>query len=206
MYAQKVDSDIARRTNTTTSLDLPLLKIQTYSHIIGVDAPESATNDFTFTIQNIVSRDITTEKYDAVICATGYQRTLWVDLLKQSTVGKAFGLTPSCHADTCRLTSDHEVLSDSDTMTFDLPTSTSSSTVSTAPTSPALSAKEFASEQPHHIRITRGYRLLPAEGENLKSRIYLQGMEEATHGLSDTLLSVLGVRAGEVLADLCQEA
>jgi len=27
-------------------------------------------------------------------------------------------------------------------------------------------------------------------------------MEEHTHGLSDTLLSVLGVRAGEVVADL----
>ncbi len=57
----------------------------------------------------------------------------------------------------------------------------------------------------HKIYISRGYRLVPTDNSGLKSRIYLQGVEEATHGLSDSLLSVLGVRAGEVVDDLCKE-
>ena len=33
-------------------------------------------------------------------------------------------------------------------------------------------------------------------------RIYLQGCTEATHGLSESLLSILGVRAGLVVDDI----
>jgi len=64
------------------------------------------------------------------------------------------------------------------------------------------------------VYISRNYRLLPlssaatsgkASDEGLKARIYVQGMEESTHGLSDTLLSVVSVRAGEVVEDLFSE-
>lgn len=73
------------------------------------------------------------------------------------------------------------------------------------------------------LYVSRAYRLLPAaeltsvddavsggkgegenEGKRVDGRIYLQGCTEATHGLSDTLLSVMAVKAGEVVDDLCR--
>ncbi|KAF8921226.1 L-lysine 6-monooxygenase (NADPH-requiring)-domain-containing protein [Mucidula mucida] len=195
IYGQKVDKDIAKRTGVPSDFITPLINIETYSHILArlyLHHP------------NIISRAISTEKYDAVICATGYQRTLWVDLLKESSVGKAFGLSPACHPETCRLAPENENTRDT-VSSFDestTPSSHSSSNISTPPTSPSLSATQL--DHPHKIFITRGYRLLPSEGQTLKSRIYLQGVEEATHGLSDTLLSILGIRAGEVVDDLCK--
>lgn len=52
--------------------------------------------------------------------------------------------------------------------------------------------------------ISRNYQLLPSTGiaHGFKGRIYLQGCTEATHGLSDTLLSVVSVRAGEIVDDI----
>jgi L-ornithine N5-oxygenase len=48
--------------------------------------------------------------------------------------------------------------------------------------------------------VGRDYRLVtPA---NFKPRIYLQGCCEESHGLSDTLLSVLAVRSDEIAASL----
>ncbi|KIY72185.1 lysine/ornithine N-monooxygenase [Cylindrobasidium torrendii FP15055 ss-10] len=198
-YAQKVDSDIARRTKATISQSTPLIHIRPYSDVISVEAPTQEADDFVFNIQNPLSREINMEKYDAVFTATGYQRTAWIDLLKHSTVGKAFNLSPECQAETCRLAPEHES-DDVIPVSYDTPLSISSSVSNTPPTSPSLS---MTLERPHKLRITRGYRLLPSEeNTSLKSRVYLQGMEEATHGLSDTLLSVLGIRAKEVLADL----
>jgi L-ornithine N5-oxygenase len=53
--------------------------------------------------------------------------------------------------------------------------------------------------------VSRTYRLLPVTGEGeLLPRIYLQGCTEMTHGISDSLLSVVGVRAGEIVTDVLQ--
>ncbi|HET6208866.1 MAG TPA: SidA/IucD/PvdA family monooxygenase, partial [Jatrophihabitans sp.] len=50
------------------------------------------------------------------------------------------------------------------------------------------------------ISVSRNYRLqLPP---TVQAGCYLQGVNEATHGMSDTLLSVLSVRAGEIVNDL----
>jgi L-ornithine N5-oxygenase len=40
-------------------------------------------------------------------------------------------------------------------------------------------------------------------GEEFAPKIYLQGCAEETHGLSETLLSVMGIRAAELVEDLC---
>lgn len=81
--------------------------------------------------------------------------------------------------------------------------SDSSSSESTPPTSPTLSATV---SPPLTARISRRYRLLANDRDHVSDswhgRIYLQGCSEATHGLSDTLLSVLGVKAGEVVDDI----
>ncbi|MEU4761928.1 SidA/IucD/PvdA family monooxygenase [Actinosynnema sp. NPDC023794] len=48
--------------------------------------------------------------------------------------------------------------------------------------------------------VTRNYRLqLP---EAVSARVYLQGVNEATHGIADSLISVLAIRAAEIVADL----
>ncbi|PBK97067.1 hypothetical protein ARMGADRAFT_1077176 [Armillaria gallica] len=211
IYSQKVDGDIARRTNGPSS-SIPLVHIRPYSCIVAAHAPEvNGDPDFTFTIQHVLSRKLETEKYDAVICATGYQRTSWTDLLKNSSVGKHFGLSSACQPGTCRLIPDTKRSAQDSPLDSPLqnggvsPASSNGSAVSTPPTSPALSVAELDHHDDHKIYISRGYRLVPTDDSGLKSRIYLQGVEEATHGLSDSLLSVLGVRAGEVVEDLCKE-
>lgn len=59
-------------------------------------------------------------------------------------------------------------------------------------------------EPPAQCAVTRDYRL--RTGAHFQPRIYLQGCCEATHGLSDTLLSVLACRADEIAASLARAA
>jgi L-ornithine N5-oxygenase len=50
------------------------------------------------------------------------------------------------------------------------------------------------------IDVTRQYRLKLNEPSD--AACYLQGVNEATHGIADSLLSVLGNRAGDIAGDL----
>ena len=52
----------------------------------------------------------------------------------------------------------------------------------------------------HETKLERDYRL-PAPPE-FRPAIFLQGYSESTHGLSDTLLSVLAIRAQEIASSL----
>lgn len=52
----------------------------------------------------------------------------------------------------------------------------------------------------HRIEVTRHYRL--NLGEPAAAACYLQGVNEATHGIADSLLSILARRAAEVTLDL----
>ena len=50
------------------------------------------------------------------------------------------------------------------------------------------------------VDVTRNYRMqLPATSA---ATCHLQGVNEATHGIADSLLSVLAVRAAEILHDI----
>ncbi|WP_308191787.1 lysine N(6)-hydroxylase/L-ornithine N(5)-oxygenase family protein [Kitasatospora humi] len=51
--------------------------------------------------------------------------------------------------------------------------------------------------------VDRNYRLCVPGNEDGPS-VYLQGVNEATHGISDSLLSVLAVRSSEIVGDLVQ--
>ncbi|MCX4749980.1 SidA/IucD/PvdA family monooxygenase [Kitasatospora sp. NBC_01287] len=51
------------------------------------------------------------------------------------------------------------------------------------------------------VTVTRNYRLV-LPGEESGPAVYLQGVNEATHGISDSLLSVLAGRSGEIVQDL----
>jgi L-ornithine N5-oxygenase len=50
------------------------------------------------------------------------------------------------------------------------------------------------------VEVTRDYRLV-VDGP-ARAACYLQGVNEATHGIADSLLSMLAVRAGDITADL----
>lgn len=52
------------------------------------------------------------------------------------------------------------------------------------------------------VRVSRNYRMItPPE---ITAGCYLQGINEATHGIADSLISVLAVRAGEIVTDLLE--
>ncbi|KAF5380921.1 hypothetical protein D9615_004010 [Tricholomella constricta] len=230
IYDQKLDEGIAKRTASATSTH-PHINILPYTSIISTNTnhtPVSSSNNlqtknddaslFSIITQNVISRAISEVRYDMVICATGYQRSCWINLLKDSDIGKNFGLHSASSTvqllPISRCRSRHvdfhlnEAISSSGT-----PSPSSDSACSTPPTSPhpsTFSSPHIDSQIPDTVYISRNYRLLPSSPEGcgeaapqLKSRVYLQGVEEATHGLSDTLLSVLGVRAGEVVGDIC---
>lgn len=55
-------------------------------------------------------------------------------------------------------------------------------------------------ENQAYPRVSRHYRV--DTDTRLEAGIYLQGCNEHTHGLSDTLLSVLAIRADEILSDV----
>jgi len=169
--------------------------------------------------QNIISQATDEEKYDVVIYATGYERSSWINILKYSDIGARFGLRPS--SSNVRLVpvrnASHrteskaviEAQPHSGAFAISSPSSSIESTPLTSPEMDMFDSPSF--EGPQELHISRNYRLLPfgvAKGSDLtktqefKSRIYVQGVEEYTHGLSDTLLSVLGVRSGEVVGDL----
>ncbi len=55
-----------------------------------------------------------------------------------------------------------------------------------------------------HLDVTRQYRvLLEGEGDRpTTAGLYMQGVNEDTHGISDSLLSVLAQRAEEICLDI----
>jgi L-ornithine N5-oxygenase len=50
------------------------------------------------------------------------------------------------------------------------------------------------------VVVTRNYRLITPP--SVRAGCYLQGTNEATHGIADSLISVISVRAGEIVEDL----
>jgi L-ornithine N5-monooxygenase len=52
------------------------------------------------------------------------------------------------------------------------------------------------------VRVSRQYRMITPP--DITAGCYLQGINEATHGIADSLISVLAVRAGEIVADLLE--
>ncbi|TFK29987.1 lysine/ornithine N-monooxygenase [Coprinopsis marcescibilis] len=232
IYDQKLNSAISQRTKSCESSS-PVIVIKPYTSISSIEpaaqsdqtknelllTPEGKTSEteqsFVLSTKHTISGTADSSKYDIILYATGYQRNGWVNLLKHTGIGKHFGLSPSTSNVTLRPSTD--LLEDSGrpqhfsngSLTPDeTPSPVSDSAVSTPPTSPensVFSSARLNAQISHDVYLSRSYQLLPLNAETpLVPRIYLQGVEEATHGLSDTLLSVLGVRSGEVVADLAK--
>ncbi|HEX5113990.1 MAG TPA: SidA/IucD/PvdA family monooxygenase [Pseudonocardiaceae bacterium] len=65
---------------------------------------------------------------------------------------------------------------------------------------PMLTRNLAAAAGADTVTVDRRYRLqLP---EHVEARVYLQGVNEATHGIADSLISVLAARSSEIAADI----
>lgn len=60
--------------------------------------------------------------------------------------------------------------------------------------------ESFLLNEQDKIIVDRNYKILQKDDTN--ANIYLQGFTESTHGISDTLLSNLAVKSGEILNDI----
>ncbi|KAK3693052.1 L-lysine 6-monooxygenase (NADPH-requiring)-domain-containing protein [Podospora appendiculata] len=111
--------------------------------------------------------------FDLVVCATGYKRTAHVDMLKDT-----WSLLPESTENAIKAAArkDQWLVE----------------TEEAAEESSKMSARILAVGRDYGVKFTPGS---VAEG----SGIWLQGCCEATHGLSDTLLSVLSTRSGEIV-------
>ena len=198
------------------------VNMKPYTVILSAeDSSSTRSSDDTFnaehgihlTLQNALTHALTEQTYDAVICGTGYDRSSWINLLNTSTIGKYFGLhaapTPvELHPSTDR-PADYSSVSETPKpgQPWQLPSGRSSES-STPLTSPSLSPSLTNSRLLPNTKlyITRSYRLVPQdpiEGEKpFTPKVYLQGCTETTHGLSESLLSIMGVRSGLVVNDL----
>jgi L-ornithine N5-monooxygenase len=65
---------------------------------------------------------------------------------------------------------------------------------------PKMAQKLAVSVGADGVGVDRNYRMrLP---DDVEARVYLQGVNEATHGIADSLISVLAIRSSEIAADL----
>lgn len=207
----------------------PRITIRPYSSLVGAEVlppkgtptagstfndSDSELDTILLSVQDQLSRKLTHSTYDAVVCGTGYDRTSWQKLFATSDLGKYFihgnsnagpiQLVPSHSDEVVEIEDASEMLAIS---SISSPMSSmSSSSVSTAPTSPGSWSPlrgDAKSEKTAKMYVSRAYRLLPVPSDRQElPRIYVQGCTEMTHGLSDTLLSVVGVKAGEVVDDI----
>jgi L-ornithine N5-oxygenase len=153
----------------------------------------------TLTLHDTLGRSAPcTTSYDVVVCGTGYDRSAWLELLSRGTLGARFGLESKAR------TREIEIVPVPDGESVPAPPSARTSRSS----SPASAGSDLGGslEEPpvgQRLFVSRAYRALPID-DSPAPRIYLQGCLEATHGLSDTLLSVMGVKVGEIVQDLMQ--
>jgi L-ornithine N5-oxygenase len=238
LYEQQMDDSIAKRANLDgdeedicrQSVPPPRVTIRKYSSLVAVDptqAPPGASansggNVFLLTFQSGLTKQLSQLKFDAVICATGYDRSSWFQLLRRSELGKHFIHGDPSSNGPVHVLPDHAQESDSENLLpsdfhveapgmTDGPTPTSSNE-NTPPTSPGSSSpilgghsgyRDIGRDPPSKVYITRTYQLVPKNaGVEPLPRVYVQGCTESTHGLSETLLSVMSVRAGEIAGDL----
>lgn len=215
MYDQKVDRDIAGRGENAFSMTGAHITIKNYSNVSSAEIKvhplqaSTETNSLSLIFQNTLTQDFSETTYDAIICATGYERNSWLKLLKSSSLGRHFGLRATS-SDKTHLSVDRDfgvaekngILKvaangkNGHSQTLDMRNNADGIHAPYAPTETKVSDTLY---------ISRHYRLLPlptADHEFIP-KIYLQGCAEETHGLSETLLSVMGIRAGEMVEDLC---
>jgi len=149
-----------------------------------------------------------------MILGTGYERKTHIKLLEGKGIAEMFGLETTA---LLREEAEHlgqEVFASEGSSVLERPATppsmTSSGTSSGTSLGTSLGTSSVTSVDGTHrsllsrLNITRNYRLVSKAAEKGTPRIYLQGCSEATHGISESLLSVVSVRAGEILGDILE--
>ncbi|KAG2150896.1 L-lysine 6-monooxygenase (NADPH-requiring)-domain-containing protein [Suillus clintonianus] len=225
MYDHQVDGDIARRRGNTTPVTSARITIIPYSNLssaeINTHPSQTCSEPDTLSIllQNTLTQDFSEAIYDVIICATGYERYSWMNLLKSSSLGKQFGLCATSN-NTC-LAVERDLGATANRKNGNVLTAVNgkngnfaaaangrnghSRTPDMGVNAQDLPCTSLETKISDTLYISRRYRLLPlpTTGHGFIPRIYLQGCAEDTHGLSETLLSVAAIRAGEMVEDLC---
>ncbi|KAM0789864.1 hypothetical protein ACM66B_006710 [Microbotryomycetes sp. NB124-2] len=212
----------------------PRLVIRPFTEVSGAELSAETDKHIKLRVLNNITSVETVEDFDVVICATGYDRQGWKPLLftplsdsassdsiplttlftdnepiseltsaLSSTNIDFFSRSRSPHFKESRSTSIDSSQPDSPLL---LPRdSQTDSSCSSPPTSRSSMSKQYVPD----FTVAKNYRLqLPettSRGLAFKPTVWLQGSCEATHGISDSLLSVLAVRSGEVASALRQE-
>ena len=218
MYHQKLLDSIKARTGREEESDRTRITLSPYTSIYSAEvvpaaaAEESAAENIRLTLHNIHTRAVAAKTYDAVFCGTGYDRDWWMGLLAASNLAECYGVKSS----TIELVPESEPAAQGTVPLLSAleqtiaargsepPSDASSDGFSTPPTPDTPHSHHAKLGGASKVRVSRTYRLLPlAEREGEKEpRVYLQGCTQATHGLSESLLSILGVRAGLVVDDI----
>ncbi|KAI9064452.1 lysine/ornithine N-monooxygenase [Trametes sanguinea] len=225
MYHQKLLDGIKDRTGREEESDRTRITLRPYTSIYSAEAvPAEAENtaakeSIRLTLHGILDRAVSTKTYHAVFCGTGYDRDSWTRLLAASNLADEFGVKSS----NIELIPASEPIPDQGTVPLfaDVveagalsPISSRSTDGFSTPPTPATPHSEHSKlngeGQTSKVRISRNYRLLSPRASSDDSgsaagpRIFLQGCTQSTHGLSESLLSILGVRAGLVVDELCK--
>ncbi|TBU35962.1 L-lysine 6-monooxygenase (NADPH-requiring)-domain-containing protein [Dichomitus squalens] len=215
LYHQRVLDGIKARTGQDEETNRTRITLHPYTSIFSADTVPPSRDApghgeaVRLTMHGVLNRAVTHKTYDAVFCGTGYDRDAWMRLLASSNLAEGFGIKSSA----VQLVTEAETLPQSFPPLFtDLPEITSRMAVSSAsdgsstpptPDTPQSEHSKLGGEtRPSKVRISRTYRLLSDKNPD-GPRIYLQGCTQSTHGLSESLLSILGVRAGMVVDELC---
>ena len=221
MYHQKLLDGIKARTgrdeSSYTRITLhPHTSIYSADLVSPTPGSSSQSDAIRLTLHGVLTRAVTQKTYDAVFCGTGYDRDSWTRLLASSNLAEHFGIKSS----SIELVAESEAapsmpplfadLDDMDSRGSSSSTSTDGFSTPPTPDTPHSHHSPLAGgAQRAKVRISRTYRLLSdreSRGEPAspnEARVYLQGCTQSTHGLSESLLSILGVRAGLVVDDLC---
>ncbi|KAG1723592.1 L-lysine 6-monooxygenase (NADPH-requiring)-domain-containing protein [Suillus paluster] len=210
MYDQQVDGSIARRKGNKLSVTSTRINIIPYSNLSSAEITthpsqiSRETDTLSIILENTLTHDVSETTYDAIVCATGYERHSWLDLLKSSNIGKRFGLSATSDKTCLAVEHDFGAAVDGD---FGPAVNGRNGHLDMWSKAEGIHMPRTLSESKvsDTLYISRSYRLLPlpTTGRGFVPNIYLQGCAEETHGLSETLLSVAGVRAGEIVEDLC---
>lgn len=235
MYLQKIESDITSRDGEEIIAD-PLLSIHPYSRISGV-SPDSSSDSagIVLTFINTLTGTSTDVAVDAVVSGTGYTRQGWKALLFPTPSLKsptAVGLaeifptarpssptseSPSLSSSLSPLALPAHLFTDAKASTRSSSRDSSDYQPTTAPSSPpsrhSFSPNGANRDPPFEIK--ENYRLdLPSTCEIngsdavFEPTVWLQGSNERTHGVSDSLLRYMLLRRlSELLTDApCKSA
>ncbi|KAG9120805.1 hypothetical protein FRC07_003558 [Ceratobasidium sp. 392] len=228
VYAQKVEDAADSRplggvsASNTSRVRINILPYHDISLFSVDDSEASNQPSFTVRTRHLLTGDEEDHAYDAIIMGTGYERQSWVRMFESGdckdlpSLGEVFGLTPRAPVQlqpavenaTSAPTAALSKLDVTEVITAKVQAAqplTPPRSGAATPPSPTESVGSTLADgaPPSGVRITRAYRLLPVEQHaDFTARVYVQGCAESSHGLSDTLLSVLGPRSGEVVADM----